>query len=144
MLAQKHSHSITRSLTTSLMSQYIQLIPLPAYGTQMLSCWPLYRAQHNNLLNSGHLFRPHSGSKESGIYSTCKNICLNSFAAVLRAEQTMSTLYPLDHRGPYLALFAAAFTVLLLHFSPLATFDALGPSFLSLLCALFFISVVSL
>lgn len=49
----------------------------------------------------------------------------------------MSSLYPLDHRGLYLALFAAAFTMLLLHFSPLATFDALGPSFLSLLCALF-------
>lgn len=71
--------------------------------------------------------------------SSCKNICLHSSAAVLlRAEHTMSTLYPLDHRGPYLALSAATFTVLCLHFSPLATFDALGPSFLSLLCVLFF------
>lgn len=50
----------------------------------------------------------------------------------------MSTLYPLDHRGALFSTFAAAFTVLLLHFSPLATFDALGPSFLSPLCALFF------
>lgn len=34
-----------RSLTTSLMSQYIQLIPPPAHDAQMLSRWPLYGAQ---------------------------------------------------------------------------------------------------
>lgn len=33
-----------RSLTTSLMSQYIQLIPPPAHDAQMLSRWPLYGA----------------------------------------------------------------------------------------------------
>lgn len=38
----------------------------------------------------------------------------------------------------FFALFAPTFTVLLLHFSPLATFDALGPCSLSPLCALFF------
>ena len=68
------------------------------------------------------------------MYSTCKNICLNSFAAVpLGAPST--TLYPLDRGGAlFSTFFAAAFTVSLLHFSPLATFDALGPSFLSPLC----------
>lgn len=60
----------------------------------------------------------------------------------------MLTLYPLDHRGPYLALFffflAAEFTVLLLHFSPLATFDALGPQLsLPVVCTFFFSSSLS-
>lgn len=60
-------------------------------------------------------------------------------AGILRAEQSWSALLP---TGPWEALFSTlsgAFTVLLLHFSPLATFDALGPQlFPSVVCVFFF------
>ena len=95
---------------------------------QMLSHWPLYRAPTQQPFEFPLICA--DGSEKgggSGTYSTCKNICLNSFAAVpLGAPST--TLYPLDRGGAlFSSFFAAAFTVSLLHFSPLATFDALGP-----------------
>lgn len=119
------------------MSQYIQLIPLPACGTQMLSCRPApYSSAQRGFSASGHLSRPAREAAATPLVKIFALILPQLFP--LAAERSMSTLYPLDRRGPYLALFAAAFTVLLLHFSPIATFDALGPSILRPLCELFF------
>lgn len=85
----KQVHSIMRTLTTSLMSQYIQL----------LSHQLLWRAC--SLLCSGA-----SGTKRSGICPDCENIYIDSSTVLfLRADHSMSTLYPLDHGGSYLVLF---------------------------------------
>lgn len=88
---------------------------------------------------AGHLFR--CGALEASRAPSVPLVKIFVFV-LARPFHIASALYPLDCRGGhfffFLALFfAAPFTALLLHFSPLATFDALGPSFLSPLCALF-------